>query len=152
MDRTISEIKGWKQLGLSVDRVHAAMPRAGQTFLFGLNYQIASELAFYVPDNPHTVSINRWNRPNVYDYWWNDDDLIGQDAIGVLEDGKSRARLLQIFERVAEPETFQVGLDSLSLKHRIEPAKTVKKFYFYRCYGFKGGLRWIPRDAADVRG
>ncbi len=151
MDRTVSEIRGWKQLGRSVGQIYSTVPRANQTFLFGLNYQIASELAFYVPGNPQTVSINRWNRPNVYDYWWNDDDLIGQDAIGVLQDNKSRGRLLQIFQRVEPPQTITV-VAGFHDDDGNAPAAPTKRFFLYRCYGFKGGLRWIPKNDADIRG
>ena len=58
------------------------MPAPERTFIFGLRYQTASEMAFYTPGKPHTVSINRWKRPNVYDYWWTDADLLGWDAVG----------------------------------------------------------------------
>ena len=151
MDRTVSEITGWRQLGQTVGQARDSMPRADQTFLFGLNYQTASELAFYVPGNPFTVSVNRWNRPNVYDYWWTDEDLLGMDAIGVMRSSRSRQRLLQIFDRVDPPEQVKVYA-----KPRLSGKKTtqvpVRKWHLYRCYGFKGGLRWIPKKAADIRG
>jgi undecaprenyl-diphosphatase len=150
MDRTVSEIRGWKQLGASVEGARNTMPRVEQTFLFGLSYQIASELAFYVPGHPQTVSINRWNRPNVYDYWWTDDDLIGRDAVGVLKDGKSRRRLRQVFERVDPPQPFKVYARKETVNSGRSEAP-VKTFYIYRCYGFKGGLRWLPKADADVR-
>jgi len=141
LDRSTHEAIGWDHLGRQVARVQAQMPRPDHTFLFGLKYQIASELAFYVPGQPYTVSINRWNRPNVYDYWWQDSDLIGADAIGVLDDDQSRERLLTIFEKVKTPETVVIH-------HRGTPIRT---FYIYRCQGFKGGLRWIPSRSQDVR-
>jgi undecaprenyl-diphosphatase len=127
------------------------MPRTEKTFIFGLNYQTASELAFYVPGQPKTVSINRWNRPNVYDYWWADADLLGQDAVGVLKDGKSRKRLLQIFDQVDPPQPVEV-FDPSRPGRAGQPGLVVKTFFLYRCYGFKGGLRWLPRKAADIRG
>jgi hypothetical protein len=33
------------------------------------NYQAASELAFHLPENPQTFSINLTGRPNQYDLW-----------------------------------------------------------------------------------
>jgi undecaprenyl-diphosphatase len=126
------------------------MPRPEQTFLFGIRYQIASELAFYTPGQPETVSINRWSRPNVYDYWWEDKDLLGFDAVGATAKPQNRQRLLEAFERVDEPVELKVYktrglfLDALFR----EPIRT---FYLYRAYGFKGGLRWQPKDAKDVR-
>lgn len=141
LDRAAQETVGWDRLGRHVAGIQQTMPRPEQTFLFGTRYQIASELAFYVPGQPYTVSINRWDRPNVYDYWWRDSDLIGLDAVGVLRDDQSRERLMTVFEHVQAPERF-------TIHHGGGPINT---FYIYRCYGFKGGLRWLPPDARDVR-
>lgn len=150
MDRTAYEIRGWDGLGTRVAKVRDAMPFPKNVFLFGLRYQIASELAFYVPGNPLTVSINRWNRPNVYDYWWRDEDLLGKDGIGVLRDDGSRERLHEVFKEVDSPEPFHV--------YRIkrgegdpQSSTPVKTLYIYRCYGFKGGLRWISPHQDDIR-
>ena len=100
-DRTINELSGWDHLGDMAAQIQKRMPRPGNSFIFGLNYQVASELAFYVPGQPFTVSINRWNRPNVYDYWWQDKELMGKDAVGVTRDNSSRERFLEVFEQVA---------------------------------------------------
>ena len=111
---------------------------------------MASELAFYVPGQPFTVSINRWNRPNVYDYWWQDQELLGKDAVGVTRDKSSRAKLLDVFERVESPVPFFVfspGANQIDNQHLI-PVRTL---YIYRCFGFKGGLRWIPPQRDDIR-
>lgn len=149
LDRAADEISGWDRLGRRVDQVRRAMPDPDHVFLFGLQYQIASELAFYVPGQPDTVSINRWNRPNVYDYWRQDSDVSGRDAVGVLFDDQSGDKLREVFERVALPEPFHVYRSNLwdSAATRV-PLKTL---YIYRCYGFKGGLRWLPPDPSDVR-
>lgn len=150
LDRTADEIDGWDRLGQRVAQVRQEMPNPDDVFIFGLQYQLASELAFYVPGQPDTVSINRWNRPNVYDYWWQDSDLLGRDAVGVHSDGHSRERLLEAFERVSSPEPFNVFRSNLwaSAAAARVPLKTL---YIYRCYGFKGGLRWVPPDPSDVR-
>ena len=149
-DRTAYEIRGWDRLGNQVAQIKSDMPHPERTFLFGLRYQIASELAFYVPGKPLTVAINRWNRPNVYDYWWQDSDLIGQDGIGVIRNGQSRTRLLEIFDRVDDPESFDVYRPSIWQRESTSP-EPVKTLYIYRCYGFKGGLRWIPSNRHDIR-
>ena len=65
MDRTATEIQGWDQLGRKAADLRDTMPDPQRTFLFGLRYQTASELAFYTPGQPATVSINKWKRPNV---------------------------------------------------------------------------------------
>ncbi len=149
-DRTQYEIRGWDDLGVQVADLQRSMPDPKNTFLFGLRYQIASELAFYVPGQPRTLSINRWNRPNVYDYWWDDEDVTGKDAVGVLRDGDSRDRLMEVFARVDPPKPFYL-YPKQSRKDMDRTAKPMRILYLYRCYGFKGGLRWIPPQRDDIR-
>ncbi len=144
MDRAAAEIAGWDDLGQAAGKLGGQMPDPHRTFIFGLDYQMASELAFYTPGQPRTLSINRWNRPNVYDYWWKDADVMGWDAIGVTYDSQSHTRLDQVFQRVDPPVELPV------YRKKTDP-KPVKVFYLYRCYGFKGGLRWIPPNASDIR-
>jgi undecaprenyl-diphosphatase len=150
LDRTAHELLGWSDLAETVTDIQNGMPDPRSTFIFGLRYQIASELAFYMPDNPRTVSINRWTRPNVYDYWWQDEDLLNKDAVGVMRYGDRRDKLLEIFNRVDPPEPFHVYLAKTGRKVQ-EPGALVKSLYVYRCYGFQGGLRWQPADPDDIR-
>jgi len=148
LDRTATEISGWKQLGRETGRLMDTMPNTKQTFLFGLRYQTASELAFYAPGQPYTVSINKWKRPNVYDYWWKDEDLIGWDAVGVTYNPESHlTQLNQLFHLVDPP----VRLDIFQKRGFDKSETHVKTYYLYRAYGFKGGLRWIPPDKDDIR-
>ena len=148
MDRTAYELSGWNTLGEAAEVMRQKMPRPEQTFLFGLRYQIASELAFYTPGNPRTVSINRWTRPNVYDYWWRDAELIGMDAVGVLrEDGPLGKRLGDIFERVDPPQPLTI-YRTRPFSQKREPIKT---YYLFRAYGFKGGIHWKPPNPNDIR-
>jgi len=149
LDRTASETLGWDKLGQKTGEIVKTMPDMSRTFIFGLSYQMASELAFYVPGQPATVSINRWERPNVYDYWLKDDDLIGWDAVGVTYDPIShQTRLNQIFERVDPPEEIRVFRQAVMEQSSPD---YVKSYYIYRAYGFKGGLRWVPEHAGDIR-
>ena len=147
-DRTIYEIRGWDDLGRRVGEIQSQMPRPADSFIFGLRYQIASELAFYVPGQPSTVSINRWNRPNVYDYWWQDRDLMGHDAVGVTRDATSGERLSELFESVDKAEPFSIYPPG---EAAIKESSPVRTLYIYRCYGFKGGLRWVPPRSDDIR-
>jgi len=149
MDRTATEIQGWDQLGQKAADLRRTMPNPDRTFLFGLRYQTASELAFYTPGQPPTVSINKWMRPNVYDYWWRDEDLIGWDAVGVtFEADHHETRLNRIFARVEPPIELKITRKPLWGQ---APDEHIKTFYLYRAYGFKGGLRWEPKDKTDVR-
>lgn len=151
LDRTATEIQGWDKLGKEVDHIRKQMPDPARTFLFGLRYQTASELAFYTPGQPDTVSINRWDRPNVYDYWIKDADLIGYDAVGVTTNpGAYTSRLRQIFTRVDEPVRLDI-YRKRPFSSSDKPTKPVKTYYLYKAYGFKGGLRWIPPEKSDIR-
>jgi undecaprenyl-diphosphatase len=143
---------GWDELGLETGRVLQQMPEPQNTFIFGLRYQIASELAFYMPGQPRTVSINRWKRPNVYDYWWQDSDLAGMDAVGVVYGGSDNQmkHLLQVFDRVDPPLKFTIYKRRGFMRNRTS-VEAVKFFYIYKAYGFKGGLRWIPPNRRDIR-
>lgn len=145
LDRIENELLGWDQLGHRVAQAREQMPPDQPHFIFGLSYQMASELAFYVPGQPKSVSINRWHRPNVYDYWWNDSDLAGQNAVGVLSTPHGRNQLLEVFEKVDPP------IAPVLIYPRDSGTKPIKAYFIYRCYGFKGGLRWIPKRANDVR-
>lgn len=151
LDRTSTELQGWDRLGAAAGDTRNHMPRPAQTFLFGLRYQTASELAFYAPGQPRTVSINKWKRPNVYDYWWQDADLLGMDGVGAAyEDGLHETLLPQVFERVDPPIRLDIYRDAVWHTPRAGRAP-VRSFYLYRAYGFKGGLRWAPRDPRDIR-
>jgi len=151
LDRAADEIQGWPELGRQTAQVVSGMPDPANTFIFGLKYQTASELAFYVPGNPLTVSINRWDRPNVYDYWWQDADLLGKDAVGVTQSSQSHlSHLPEVFQKVDPPVPVYVYRNSRKGKSD-EGTRPYKIWYLYRAYGFKGGLRWIPPSTTDVR-
>jgi len=154
LDRTSTELRGWRHLGERAGDIVESMPRPEKTFIFGIRYQIASELAFYTPGQPETVSINRWNRPNVYDYWWEDSDLLGWDAVGVTHDPEShRKRLDAVFERVDPPETLEIYRDPVRPHGEtvVPDEAPTEVYYLYRAYGFKGGLRWDPPGPGDIR-
>jgi undecaprenyl-diphosphatase len=150
-DRIAGEISGWDELGRQAHQIQQSMPNPKKTFIFGLKYQTASEIAFYAPGNPQTVSINKWRRPNAYEYWRSDDDLMGWDAVGVSgSSAKIMGRLQQIFDEVSPPQRLDVyRRGSILIDRSGDPP--VSSFYLYRAYGFKGGLKWIPEDMSDVR-
>ncbi len=146
LDRTAQESVGWDILGTTVNSVIQEMPDPGNTFIFGLRYQLASELAFYVPGKPQTLSVNRWSRPNVYDFWFDDSMVTGKDAVGVIENKYEAVLLPRIFDRVDPPEEIPLYRDSPWFGREL-----VQTLYIVRCYGFKGGLRWQPRSLHDIR-
>ncbi|MCW5213211.1 glycosyltransferase family 39 protein [Desulfobulbus sp. TB] len=146
LDRTARETKGWDTLGKLVDQEIQDMPQPKETFIFGLRYQLASELAFYMQGQPRTVSINRWSRPNVYDFWFTDKMLLGKDAVGIFEHELVITVLPKVFERVDPVKKITLM--------RTGPwfdEETVQTLYMARCYDFTGGLAWAPKDPADIR-
>jgi undecaprenyl-diphosphatase len=145
-DRIAFETTGWNTLGHVIDKALRQMERPDQTFIFGLRYQLASELAFYMKGQPQTVSVNRWTRPNVYDFWFDDALLRGRDGIGVFEFEAEVTQFSQVFEQVGRPVMIPI--------YRRSPwfgRELVQTLYYARCYGFKGGLRWQPKDPGDIR-
>lgn len=151
LDRISEETSGWRELGQQAAKIIKEMPNPKRTFLFGLRYQIASELAFYSPEKPQTVSINRWNRPNAYDYWWDDEDFLGWDAVGIGNGSmKEIKRLGQAFEYVLSPEKVDIFRRPAIFGYG-ESNEPVAVFYLYRAFGFKGGLKWAPPDKSDIR-
>jgi undecaprenyl-diphosphatase len=137
LDRTATELSGWDTVGEKAGEMRADMPRPDKTFLFGIRYQEASQLAFYTPGKPWTASINRWGRPNVYDYWLEDKDILGWDAVGLTKRVDSLPDLLpEVFERVEGPFEHKVVR-----KRPFGGEQVVRTLYFWRGYGFKGGLR-----------
>jgi undecaprenyl-diphosphatase len=152
LDRTVEETVGWDLLGNRVNEIYGEMAKNGPVFIFGLKYQMASELAFYTPGQPRTVAINRWDRPNVYDYWWQDAQLMSRDAIGVIPDDNAEGRLLEVFQTVDPPESFVIYRPNL-WERWLSPSQRqpVKRYFIYQCHHFKGGLRWIPSSKHDIR-
>ncbi|XCN75309.1 MAG: glycosyltransferase family 39 protein [Candidatus Electrothrix aestuarii] len=146
LGRLARETEGWDELGERVDKELLSMRRPEETFLFGLRYQFASELAFYMKTQPRTVTINRWSRPNVYDFWFTDAMLLGKDAVGIFEHEPVITVLPEIFARVDPVKEVKL--------HRTGPwfgKEVVQTLYLARCYGFKGGRAWVPKNSGDVR-
>jgi 4-amino-4-deoxy-L-arabinose transferase-like glycosyltransferase len=151
LDRIAKETEGWKRLGQSVHAMQQSMPHPEKTFVFALKYQTASELSFYTPGKPDTVAINRWTRPNAFEYWWNDADLVGWDAVGVgSASQKNTARLKQIFEHVSAPERLDIHRKKSLISVGADDAP-VSAYFLYRAFGFKGGIKWMPKDMTDIR-
>jgi undecaprenyl-diphosphatase len=146
LDRIARETTGWDELGKVIDKIYKTMPEPEDTFIFGLRYQQASELAFYMPGQPETVSINKWTRPNVYDYWFTDEMLLGKDAIGVYEWKGMAPLIAPLFERIDPPREIKLYRPSPWLGEQL-----VQTLYVIQGYGFKGGLRWQPKEKDDIR-
>jgi 4-amino-4-deoxy-L-arabinose transferase-like glycosyltransferase len=62
---------GWRELAAKASDAAASVPAppGSTTWLAGNRYQVASQLAFHLPDHPQTFSLNVESRTNQYDLW-----------------------------------------------------------------------------------
>jgi hypothetical protein len=148
-DRIAHEFGDWRPIGEAVVQTRNTLPEAHTAFVFALDYQTASKLAFYIPGRPRTVALNRGRRPNTYDYWWADADLIGHDAVGVAKrPDLAKTQLARFFDAVDPPQAVTLWDHRQAKNGRPAPVATL---YIYRAHGFKGGHRWVPEDDSDIR-
>ncbi len=80
-DLVSKRLRGWPELGRAVGQAIRAATRP--PFLVSDRYQIASELAFYVPGCPTVFNANLGRRMNQYDIWGGWEQLIGRDGLFV---------------------------------------------------------------------
>lgn len=148
VDRIAQEFADWRPIGERVRALADNMPGGQEPFIFALNYQMASQLAFYTPGRPRTVALNRDKRPNTYDYWWTDAALMGRAAVGVGKHPDMANRLGRFFESVDPPVAVTLYDHRQGWDGRPNTTRTL---YIYCAYGFKGGHRWMPQSADDIR-
>ncbi len=124
------KLLGWRQLGAQVTTITQSMDKP--CFILADYYMTASELAFYMEGRPTVYCVNLGRRMNQYDIWSGFDQLVGQNAVYVTDQGIAPA-LARAFDRV----------DADPWKICDNAGKPIKSFAAYRCYGFKG---WTPKS------
>ena len=98
-DLVSKRLRGWPELGRAVGEEMGAVARP--PFLASDRYQIASELAFYVPGNPRVFNANLGRRMNQYDVWGGWEDLRGRDGLFVTYGaGEAPGELQAAFRQV----------------------------------------------------
>jgi undecaprenyl-diphosphatase len=101
-DLVAKRLHGWPELGRAVGDILAQVP--GTPFLATDRYQIASQLAFYVPGQPRVYNANFGRRMNQYDLWGGWEELAGRDGLfvmdGVLDPPEELRRAFRTVERV----------------------------------------------------
>ncbi len=137
-----NRLKGWENIGKQVGAlIDSDFDDPAKVFVFSDEYDITSELAFYVPGQPKTYCV--WlsdRRMNQYDLWPDPDvDKTGWDAVFVQEQWylseQSGPQLDAMFEYVAPPiHTYSLA--------RGQP---IRRFTFRICRGYKGG--WPKPDS-----
>ena len=121
-------LHGWKDLGSAVG---AALDGRENRNLFLLSdtYQIASEMAFYVPGQPQTYNVNLGRRMNQYDLWGGMEQLRGRDGLFVTNG-----------DFIAPPAVEKActtvrKLGTVTPIHRGRPAQV---FSIFECEGYRG--------------
>jgi len=126
-----NSLAGWRELAQKI--VWMAGQRGGEWEIAGYEYKAASELAFYLPNQPETYSNTLIGEPGLqYDYWFDQSKVIGRNFLFVI-DRRYRLNdapevLKGFFEKVEEA-------DSLAVKSGRGEVTT---FYIYPCYSYKG--------------
>ena len=135
-DRT-NELYGWRTMAARITQERAVM--GGVPFVFGLNYRMPSEAAFYLPGQPQTYSLFLNYKASEYMFWEDANALKGRNGI-FLNDTDNQDHfndLRAVFTRV-EPQPPL-------LVYRNPPYRApVRTVQIVRCYGFKGydSKRW----------
>jgi undecaprenyl-diphosphatase len=127
MDPTL-RLTGWKVLGRQSDVILKELSSTGPAFILSDNYQVASELAFYMEGNPVTYCANIKRRMNQYDLWPGFYSFIGRNALFIMK-GDSEM-----------PEEFRRAFaryDKVLLKIPVRENNAVK-FTVFKCYDFRG--------------
>lgn len=96
--------------------------------IFGLNYQVPSMLNFYLKPEIEAVCLN-WGRyhPTVFDFWYDDDDFIGDDMYYV-SGSKNIDTVSEYFESVE----YVTNMESYRGNEEID------NFYLFLCKNYKG--------------
>jgi undecaprenyl-diphosphatase len=133
-----ARLRGWAELGRAVGLTVEGMPDPARTFLVSNRYQVASELAFYVPGRPPAYNFNLGRRLNQYDFWEGPDSRLGWDAVYV-EEGANQLdpRVRAAFTQVDPPVVLQV----------TRGQRVIRVFSLHRAYGFRGA----PAPAGRTR-
>jgi undecaprenyl-diphosphatase len=84
LDLVGKRLRGWPELGHAVGDL--IRQDAHPPFLMSDRYQIASQLAFYVPGQPRVFNANLGRRMNQYDVWGGWEALHGRDGLFVAYD------------------------------------------------------------------
>jgi undecaprenyl-diphosphatase len=122
-------LTGWKLLGEEVGGVKEEYQKDSPIFIFSDTYQIASELAFYTPEQPRTYNVNLGRRMNQYDIWGGFDKLTGNDGLYV----KHR-------DQVIDPEIASAfsSWEKLPVVNIIKNGEIIHRYTIFLCREFKG--------------
>ncbi|CAK7072951.1 MAG: hypothetical protein DELT_01973 [Desulfovibrio sp.] len=104
-----SRLKGWADMGRRVGEFRDALPNPERVFIFSDQYDVTSQLAFYVPGRPVTFCADFGRRLNQYDFWPSPEDRKGWDAIFVRRKpfAEPNKALATMFTAIGNPEAYR---------------------------------------------
>jgi undecaprenyl-diphosphatase len=127
-------LQGWQELGLATGALLQSRGHSGP-FLMSDTYQIASELAFYVPGQPRVYNVNLGRRMNQYDIWGGLDALKDKDGFFVTRgDVDVPTALVQMCRTVRKVKV-------VTSYHRGHKAQV---FSIFECDGYRGAVNQSP--------
>lgn len=78
----MGRLAGYRELGERITFLKDSL-ELENSFIFSDNYHLASEMAFYVEENPQTFTINMGRRKNQFDLWSGIDQFEGKGYTGI---------------------------------------------------------------------
>lgn len=128
----LNETVGWREMAA---RIHAESQAMGtDPFVFGINYRMPSEAAFYLPGQPRTYSLFLHDRSNEYMFWEDPRQLVGRDAI-LVQDTENPDHLddvRAVFQSVDVQPPLKI------YKRFPYGDKPIRTIQIFRCHSFKG--------------
>lgn len=134
-----SRLKGWKKLGEEVSVILRSLSDKGEVVIISDSYQVSSQLAFYVENQPKTFCINLGRRMNQYDLWV---DL--NSYIENIKENKGGVKINAIFVRMGISDMPQEMMNSFDhFESRVltvydKSGNLLRHFTIFICYNFKG--------------
>ncbi len=140
-----SRVRGWKELGVEVGRIHDSMKNKGEVFIFSDRYQVSSELAFYVKGHPRTYCINLGRRMNQYDLWPD----MNSDAAKIRQNKEGINNINAVFVRIDNvdmPTEVAEAFEKYDkrLLQVYDRGHLLREYSIFICYNFKGIKTAMP--------
>ena len=129
----VNQTYGWPTIAARVQTARETLQTEGKpVFIAGVNYRVASVLAFYLPDQPETRELFFQTRRDQYWLWTDHARLIGQNAVLAFDDDspEALATARQTFDRVEALPPVVVSRPGF-----VGP---VKSWQIYLCHNFHG--------------
>lgn len=122
-------ITGWHQLARAVDEARGA-ETGRRAAVIGWGYKTASELAFYLRDQPRTLSNPALGAPGLaYDFWTSEDDPAPNDTTAILV-ADDREPLAESAPQLAQYCRERSSLPDVTVRRGDHE---VTRFHLWRC-------------------